>query len=254
MLNIWNALATFESRSKFSTWCYRIVQNAAIDTIRSVPDGETEFLPWKAYAEYRGTAHGGSTGAAGDSGKGNDAFARYLSDAPAKRQTDDAQGFGARPLLASDFVRQPENRLNADIDFQAILQELDSDGRQIAELYFVSGHTALEIAKRFGKDTMRVGSRCSAGERWVQNRIAAIRMVFKASALPHGYDGGRACLKTGESCVGRIELKHDLDLTVRLALIAPSRNPDGESAPFDGGVQDASNIGPEAQQNRKRAA
>jgi hypothetical protein len=38
-------------------------------------------------------------------------------------------------------------------------------------------------------------------------------------------------------------------------LIAPSRNPDGESDPFDGGAQDASsNIGPEDQHNRKRAA
>ena len=43
MLNIWNALATFESRSKFSTWCYRIVRNAAIDAIRSMPEGRENF-------------------------------------------------------------------------------------------------------------------------------------------------------------------------------------------------------------------
>jgi len=236
-LNIWKALATFGSRSKFSTWCYRIVQNAAIDTIRSIPDGKTEFLPWKAYAEYCGTAHGGSTGAAPNSGKAHDTFAHSLSGSPSKRQTDDAQGFGAGPLLPRDFVGQQENRLNADIDFRAILQELDSDDRQIAELFFASGYTALEIAEKFGKDTKRIGNKCSAGERWVQNRIAAIKTAFKARALSHIQDTGRGCLKAGESCV------------------EPFRNPDGEADTFDGRLLDASsNSGPEDQQNRKRAA
>jgi hypothetical protein len=106
--NIWKALATFGSRCKFSTWCYRIVQNAAIDTIRSMPDGEMEFLPWKVYsAEYCGTSHGGCTGAAPDSGNANDAFAQRLLKSAYKQNDDsDGHGFGVRPLLTNRFLSQ----------------------------------------------------------------------------------------------------------------------------------------------------
>jgi RNA polymerase sigma factor (sigma-70 family) len=247
---IWEARATFGSRSKFSTWCYRIVRNAAIDAIRNMPRGEVELLSWKAYAaEYFGTSHGGCIGAAPDSGNANDAFAQRLLKSACKQNDDsDGHGFGVRPLLTKRFLSQQEDRLNADIDLRAKLNGLNPDDREITELFFVSRCTVLEIAKLFGKDTNRIGRHCSAGERWVQNRIAAIRMAFKSGELAHGHDGG-------ESSVSRIELEHELELTVRLALIVPSRNPDGEADPFASRVLDASsNSDPEDQQNRKRAA
>ena len=135
-----------------------------------MPEGEIELLPWKAYtAEYCGTVHGGSTGAAPGSGTANDAVAQYLLKSPAKKKDDDAdgRGFGARPILSKSFLSREENRLNADIDFHSICQALDSDDRQISELFFLSRCTALEIAEKFGKDTKRIGDQCSAGERWV---------------------------------------------------------------------------------------
>ena len=242
LLKIWKGLNTFRSESKFSTWCYRIILRAVSDTSRSIHQGEVELLPWKPYAEYCGTAHGGCTGSAPDSGNAKDRFTKRVLNEPCRQKDNDGGGprFGAKPLLPKRFLQQEQNRLIADIDFQAVLDGLNPTDSQIGELFFVSGYTALEIAEELGKDTTRAGHKCSPGERWVQNRIAAIRIAFKAGALPRGHDSGRARSKTGESFVSRIELEHDLDLKVRLALIVPSRSPEGEADPFDGGVLDAS--------------
>jgi RNA polymerase sigma factor (sigma-70 family) len=257
VVKVWKGLKTFRSESKFSTWCHRVIQTTAIDAIRNMPRGEVELLSWKGYAaEYCGTAHGGCTGAAPDSGKAHDAFAqRLLESAPKQNDDSDGDGFGVRPLLTKRYLSQQEDRLNADIDLRTKLNDLNPDDRQIAELFFVSGYEAVEIAEKLGKNTTRIGRKLSSGERWVQNRIAAIRKSFNADGPFHAHNIGRALLETDESYVSRIELEHELELTVRLALIAPSRNPDGEADPFADRVLDASsNSGLEDQQNRERAA
>lgn len=181
-LNIWKGLKTFRSESKFSTWCYRIIRRAASDTSRNTPPGELELLPWKAYAEYCGTAHGDCTGSAPGSGKAKDRFTKRVLNEPCRQKDDDGDGpgFGARPLLPKRFLQQEENRLIADIDFHAILEGLNPIDFQIGELAFVFGCTALEIASKLGKDTTRMGHKCSPGERWVQNRIALIRRAIDA--------------------------------------------------------------------------
>lgn len=149
LVNIWNGLNTFRSESKFSTWCYGVIRRAAIDTIRRMPKRGVELLTWKAYAEDGGTAHAGYTGSAPNSGN-------------------------------REFLEQEEKRRIADIDFHAILNGLNAIDSQIGELSFVSGYTALEIAEALGKDTIRGAHKCSRGERWVQNRIAAIRRAVDA--------------------------------------------------------------------------
>jgi RNA polymerase sigma factor (sigma-70 family) len=182
LLNIWKGLKTFRSESKFSTWCYRIIRRAASDTTRRIPQGEVELLPWKEYgADYCGTAHGGCTGSAPGSGKAKDPFAEHLLNCPYRKKDDgDGRGFVAKPLLPKRFLEQEEDRLITDVDFQSILEGgLNTIDSQIGELAFVFGYAALEIAEKLGKDTTRMGHNCSPGERWVQNRIAAIRKVVR---------------------------------------------------------------------------
>jgi RNA polymerase sigma factor (sigma-70 family) len=189
VLNVWKGMKTFRSESKFSTWCYRIIQTTTIDAIRK-PKGEVNFFPWKAYSpDYSGTAHADSAGTARDSGKRDDEFARENHD------DADGHGFAARPLLAIEFGRQQENCLNANIDLRTKLNRLNPDDRLIALLSFVFGFPALEIAKKFGKNITRVGFKLSPGERWVQNRIAAIRKSINADGLSHAHNIGRPHLE-----------------------------------------------------------
>jgi RNA polymerase sigma factor (sigma-70 family) len=182
LLNIWKGLKTFRSESKFSTWCYGVVRRAAIDVSRRMPKGERQFLSWKGYAEYCGTAHAGCSGTAPGSDKSEEPLAERLRNAPFNKKDEDfdGRGFAARPLLPKSFLSQQENRLNADIDFRSILKGLNSIDSQIAELFFGYGYTAVETAQKFGKDIGRVGHKCSPGERWVQNRIARIRRSINA--------------------------------------------------------------------------
>ena len=175
-------LQTFRSESKFSTWCYGVIRRAAIDTIRRMPKTGVELLPWKAYAEYCWAAHGGCTGSAPDSGNAKDRFTKRVLNEPCRQKDDDGggPGFGAKPLLPKRFLQQEQNRLIADIDFQAILDGLNPTDSQIGELFFVFGYTVLEIAQKLGKDATRMEHKCSPAERWVQNRIAVMMRAIDA--------------------------------------------------------------------------
>lgn len=229
LTDVWRGLDTFEGRSKFSSWVYQIARNNTADVARKTARlNEVQYLEWRANCqEYCGTQNAGNTGHTPESEKADDAYARRILNSLGD-QSEDVGGYVQKPLMPRSFIELSETACNKRIDLQLAFRRFRADDRQIAILFFCYGYTAREIAQVVGKDTHRASGKCSRGERWIQNRLVAIKRVLAATmtTVPRVRLTGKseieqAYVKFDRYSVIRIEFEHAVSTAALRRLTRP---------------------------------